>query len=133
MANEFIPNEDTIEDDRRAYQRFSINQLVEMDLGRESFIMAEGLNISENGILCASVEQCGLHEKVFLMMTLPLASGDRVIKCEGLVMRSEYNGASWDTGIMFGDLDEDCTGALNEFLGRLPLSGDEADATTDND
>ena len=102
----------------RKHPRFEINQLVELDFARETFVHASAANLSEGGILCVTDEECELYTKVFIMMTLSLKSGERIIKCEGVVVRSEKKGKKWETGIQITDLDAASGKIFRTFIGE---------------
>ncbi len=102
--------------ENRKHPRFEINQLVELDFARETFVHAEAGNLSEGGILCITDEECEVYTKVFLMMTLSLKSGDRIIKCEGVVVRSQKKGKLWETAINITDMDAASRKIFREFI-----------------
>jgi len=105
-------------DEKRQHPRFEINQLVELDMGRETFVHADAVNLSAGGILCKTDEQVDPYTKLFLMMTLNLQNRERIIKCEGLVVRSEKAGDQWDTGISITSMDEASRKIFEEFIGH---------------
>lgn len=102
--------------ENRKHPRFEINQLVELDIGRETFIHADAANLSEGGLLCYTEEYCEPYTKVFLMMTLKLESRERIIKCEGVVVRSVKEGRRWNTGISITFMDNASRKIFDEFL-----------------
>ena len=105
-------------DENRKHPRFDINQLVELDFGRETFVHADAANLSEGGILCKTDEQVDPYTKVFLMMTLSLQNRERIIRCEGVVVRSEKAGGQWDTGISITSMDAGSRRIFEEFIGQ---------------
>jgi len=56
--------------ERRKSERFLINQLIEIDMGREYFIPAEGVNISDEGLLCHTAEAIEPYSRVYMQLTL---------------------------------------------------------------
>ncbi|HPS85542.1 MAG TPA: PilZ domain-containing protein [Spirochaetota bacterium] len=85
--------------ERRKHPRFGISQLVEVDLGQEKYINAEGINLSRNGVLCKTEDECPLYSRVLLMVTLPYKNEERIVNMEGIVSRSVHKGKGWETGI----------------------------------
>jgi len=112
------PEDRSMSEEKRKHPRFEINQLVELDLGRETFIHAAAANLSEGGLLCHTDEYCEPYTRVFLMMTLALTGGDRIIKCEGVVVRSEKEGRHWETGISITSMDSASRKIFDEFIGQ---------------
>lgn len=104
--------------ENRQHPRFEINQLVELDFGRETFVHADAANLSEGGILCKTDELVEASTKVFIMMTLTLKSTERIIKCEGVVVRSQKSGSQWNTGIYITSMDAASRKIFNEFIGQ---------------
>lgn len=104
--------------ENRKHPRFEINQLVELDFGRETFVHADAANLSEGGMLCKTDEQVDPYTKIFLMMTLTLRNRERIIKCEGVVVRSQKSGSQWDTGINITSMDAASRKIFNEFIGQ---------------
>ena len=102
--------------ENRKHPRFEINQLVELDFEKETFIRADGANLSEGGVLCRTEEPCELHSTVFMMMTLSLKGNDRIIKCEGIVVRSEKKGKEWEVGISITSMDGASRKIFSEFI-----------------
>ncbi len=103
-------------EEKRKHPRFEINQLVELEFARETFVHAEGINLSAEGVLCITDEKCEPHTTVFLMMTVSLKSGDRIIKCEGVVVHSGKKGKEWKTGIRITSMHSGCEKIFKEFL-----------------
>lgn len=91
--------EGTMKTEKRSHPRFQINELVEIDYGHEQYISAEGINLSKNGVLCKTQDECPLYSKIFMMMTLPYKKKSRIIDFEGVVIRSKHTRGGWETGI----------------------------------
>jgi len=108
-----------VKDEKRSHPRFQINQLVEIDYGREQYISAEGVNLSKNGVLCKTEEECPLYSKVFMMMTLPHKNKNRIINLEGVVIWSKHNRGSWETGISITSMTTASRTIFNEVMNHL--------------
>lgn len=102
--------------DKRKHPRFVINQFVEIDMGRETFINAKGLNLSEGGIMCETDEPCDMYSQIFMMMTLSFGDKERIIKFEGIVVRCDKKGAGWDLGISITSMDAASKKIFGDFL-----------------
>ena len=101
--------------ERREYVRFTIDQMIELSYGREQFIQAKGVNLSEKGILCRTSEIVEAYSRVFLMFHLPTATEAREIKCEGIIIRSSKSGDEFVTAISFAELNESDRSAIEEY------------------
>ena len=90
--------------ERRKYVRFEINQVVEMRMGRESFVNAQGVDLSEAGILCKTDIPVDYSSKIFIMFQIPQKDGERTISCDGVVVRCDKSNSDYLVGIKFVDL-----------------------------
>ncbi len=102
--------------EKRSHRRFEINQLVELDLAHEKFISAKGINLSKNGILCHTEEECPLYMRVFIMMTIPHKKSERIISLEGVVIRSAHKKHIWETGINITSMDDRSREIFDEVI-----------------
>jgi len=102
--------------ERRKSQRFSINQLIEIDMGRENFIPAEGVNISDDGLLCHTSEALDPYSRVYIQLTLDGSKKKQVISCEGIVVRCKKNKKTYDTALEFASIDANDRKKIHEFL-----------------
>ena len=91
--------------ERRKKPRFLIRQMIELSMGRENFIPAEGVNISEEGMLCRTGESLDLYSRVSLQMSL-LGKKEFSFACEGVVVRCKKNRSAYDTAVEFADLSD---------------------------
>ena len=102
--------------ERRHEDRFSIDQMVELSFGRETFLHATGINISKTGLLCATDSYVDPYSQVSLMLTLPADPEPYRMSCEGIVVRSEVEESQFLAGISFTSLEEADTKALASYL-----------------
>jgi len=105
--------------EKRNHPRFEIKQLVEVDLGHEKFISAEGINLSRSGVLCRTEEECPLYSKVFMMMTIPHKVKERIISLEGVVIRSVHKKEEWETGISITSMEKASRTLFDEVLNHF--------------
>lgn len=108
--------------EKRSHPRFIINQLVEVDYGHERYISASGINISRNGILCITDEECPIYSRVQVMMTLPYHKKERIINLEGIVNRSVAKKHGWETGINITDMNKASRAVFDEVMNHLHKS-----------
>lgn len=102
--------------ERRKSPRFLINQMIEMNMGRESFISAEGVNISEDGILCHTSQSLDPYSRVYMQLSLGEGKKMQIISCEGVVVRCKKNKKSFDTALEFADIEESDRKKIHTFL-----------------
>lgn len=111
--------------ERRHEARFSINQMVELSFGRETFLHATGINISKTGLLCATDSYLEPYSQVSLMVTIPIEPEPHRMSCEGIVVRSEVEETQYLAGISFTSLDEEDAKVLASFLRKQNASAKE--------
>lgn len=89
--------------ERRRHQRFSLQQLVELGFGRERFIHAEGVDISNSGIRCQTSEEMDIANTVSVYFTLdPDSENPETLAAEAVVKRCEpLEDGSFDVGMEF--------------------------------
>ena len=102
--------------EKRSHPRFAVNQLVEVDFGHERYISAVGVNLSKNGVLCITEEECPLYSTVLLMMTVPHKKKQRIINLEGIVSRSVCKKHGWETGINITSMNKASREVFDEVM-----------------
>lgn len=92
--------------ERRRDQRFALQQLVELGFGRERYLHAEGINISESGIRCRTNEELDLSTTVTVYFTLDAdEENPETLRAEAVVVRSDpLNEEEFDVGMEFSML-----------------------------
>ncbi|MBN1531839.1 MAG: PilZ domain-containing protein [Spirochaetes bacterium] len=93
--------------EHRRFPRFSINRIVEIGIMRSDTFSAEGINISEGGVLCESTYPVEPLAKVTVMFTIETAGKDHTIECDGSVAHVKRKGKKYLFGIHFADIDPD--------------------------
>lgn len=107
--------------DKRRARRFSIDQMLEISLGREHAVRCRGVDLSEVGVLCHTDVELETGTRVFVMLQLGEAGagGDETtVSCEGVVARTGAMGKGYEAGISFSDLDAASRRKLSAFLSR---------------
>lgn len=112
--------------ERRRSPRFHISQLVEVAYGREYFLQAAGIDISENGLLCETAEAPEKGSHVFLLLEVrgeyPGCHDGQPesIQIEGYVARTESAEEGYYVGIDFSEIpDEPTRNALHCIIDNL--------------
>lgn len=113
-------------DERRSSPRVGMRQLVEVGYGREYFLQAAGVNLSESGLLCETAEAPEPGTRVFIMLEVrgdgPRNSdgSPQNIEIEGVVARTEESDNGYRVGIEFADIpDEDTKHALDTIIDHV--------------
>lgn len=107
--------------DRRQDFRFRLDQCVSLSFARETFLDAQGINLSRGGLLFSSLSHVDTYDKIFVMIKVPQG----VIKAEGLIIHVEPGDGCTLCGLKFTDMAEEyrdvlvayCT-AMDEFKKR---------------
>jgi c-di-GMP-binding flagellar brake protein YcgR len=102
--------------ERRKSPRFTINQMIDLEMGRENYIAAEGVNISDEGLLCHTSESLEPYSRVYMQLSLNGEKKNHTIKCEGVVVRCKKNKKSYDTALEFADIGESDKKKIHTFL-----------------
>ena len=102
--------------ERREHRRCSLTQLLDVTLMRERDIEASAMELSEGGLLCKSSAPVDLLSAVYLMLRIPTAGPDYMLKTEGVVMHQRREGEDWVFGIAFGPLTARDKEALRSYL-----------------
>ena len=105
-----------MKEERRKAPRFTIDEMIELDFGRESVVHASGLNLSASGLLCKSDYYMEPDTEVSLVLTIPSDSGEHTISCDGVVVRADRGKGRHLTAIEFMSLADKDVGALDAFL-----------------
>ena len=90
--------------ERRKHVRIEIDQMVEMRFGHEHFLRAEGVDVSEKGLLCVSADPVDPQTRIFVMFRLPIRHEDYEVQCEGIVIRSEKHDENYAVAVQFTNL-----------------------------
>jgi c-di-GMP-binding flagellar brake protein YcgR len=106
-------------DERRRHERFAIRQMLEISFAREVFFQAEGLNISEGGMMCRTDYPVEPLTKVYLIVSIPGKTGEHLLKTEGTVIHTRKEAGEYVFGVTFNDLGEQDIQALQAYLQSL--------------
>ncbi len=104
--------------ERRRSSRFTIQHVIELSYGRESYVSARGINISKTGLLCTTDTYIEPYTTVLLAINVPVGPDGDTINCEGMVIRSSEAGEGYTTAISFMSFREKDAEALVAFLGN---------------
>lgn len=100
--------------------RFRIEQAITLELTRERFIQAEGLNLSESGLLMVTDSDVEPMTNIYLMLTVsPVEDRNHQIICEGYIARVEKASDGYHLGIHFSSMEDEDKLVLNEYLAVL--------------
>lgn len=107
------------ENEKRTTARFSIQQLVGLSADGTAFLSAKGLDLSLGGLSCETGEPLEPKTPVYLMLGLPYASGDHLIRCEGFVAHARRQDGKYVVGIEFTGMSGEHRSLLEEHLSAL--------------
>lgn len=80
-----------------------MNQSIELSTSEGDKIRAEGVNISESGMLCRTAADIPKGTFVLFEITIPGSSSPMKVKCEGIIMKCEKEGSAYNVVIDFTD------------------------------
>ena len=105
--------------EQRQEPRFRINQLIGYFPNREEYLWAEGINISAGGLRCRSKAAIDIDTKVYMMISVPEGEGERLVRCEGLVVHSHMEAGTCIFGVRFDNVEEEDRPHLEAYLALL--------------
>ena len=106
-----------MDQERRQAPRYEINQLVELEFAKETFINAESKNISTRGIACTTAQPIELYARMFFMLRLDPDESEPEIRGEGLVIRRDLTGdEEYEVGLEFTDVPSSMLRKIEVFL-----------------
>ncbi len=103
-------------EEKRRSPRCTFEQIINISNNRETYIQADGINISEFGIMCGTKEKCDPYDRLFLMFTINNGDTERTIQCDGMVIHSNKKDDSFETGIQFEDLTSEDKAFIASYL-----------------
>lgn len=85
--------------ERRTRERFPMTRSVELKTGDDTVITAQGINISEGGVLCRAMTSVAPGVNVAFQLVIPAGKTDITVECEGMVLRCVENSGQFDIAI----------------------------------
>ncbi len=82
-----------------------MTQVFEMKAGNGEVISAQGINISETGLLCRTEVEMIPGEKVLFSITIPGSRSDITVDCEGVIFKCNGSDSGYDVVIDLTDRD----------------------------
>ena len=74
-------------DEKRKHERFPLTQAIELTTDDGSVLSANGINISESGILFQTDAEIARDVKVVFQLQVPMGKSVITVGCEGVVVR----------------------------------------------
>ena len=105
--------------ERRRTPRYILHQMIRMCHGKEAFVEATAINISESGILCETTEHIDPGTRIYMIIGVPTEKSTDQIQCEGVVARSDKSGERFHTGIAFTAMSGGAERNLKALAGTL--------------
>ena len=103
-------------EEKRGHSRFKIQQMIELSFGKETFVQANGVDISEGGLFCQTSEPIDPQTELFIMIGLETDGEDQTIRCEGMVTRSLQSNDGYDVGVSFMGMQEGDREKIKTFI-----------------
>jgi len=105
-----------VKDEKRKHNRFKINQMCEIYMGREIYIPVKGVDISEGGLSFSTEESLAISSIVHFQIAIYIGNKSRTIDCEGVVRRVEFDGEAFSGAIEFTSLSKDSKKIISEYM-----------------
>ncbi|PKL15888.1 MAG: hypothetical protein CVV49_19135 [Spirochaetae bacterium HGW-Spirochaetae-5] len=94
-----------IENDKRRHERMDIKQVLELSTSEGAVINAQGVNISESGLLCRTDMEIPAGTFIMFKLLIPSGKSEMLIPCEGIVLKCSEKNGKFDVVIDFTDSD----------------------------
>lgn len=103
--------------DKRRAPRYTLNQLVNIEYGREDYVYGDAVDISETGIGVVCDSGISPASRMFLMFHLGESSDGPTVRCEGFVTRSDRTAdGRYRVGVDFAEIAESDRKKIAEYL-----------------
>jgi hypothetical protein len=87
--------------EKRRRERVAIDQIIELSTSEGQCIKAQGINMSEGGILCRSDVEIPQGTFVKFNFAFPSGGKSMCVECEGFVLRCVKVGDKYDVVVDF--------------------------------
>ena len=105
-----------MKDEKRKHNRFKINQMCEVYMGREIYIPVKAVDISEGGISFTTEESLAISSIVEFQLAFYIGRKSRTINCQGVVRRIEFEDENYAGAIEFTNLKEENKKIIREYI-----------------
>lgn len=105
-----------MKDEKRKHNRFKINQMCEIYMGREIYIPVKGINMSEGGLSFKTEESLAISSIVNFQIAVYKGDKSKTIDCQGVVRRIEFNGDVYSGAIEFTDLSTESKKVIRDYV-----------------
>jgi hypothetical protein len=82
-----------------------IKQVLELSTSEGAFIKAQGINLSESGLLCCTDVEIPVGTFIMFKLLIPSGKSEILIPCEGIVLKCSGKDGKFDVVIDFTDSD----------------------------
>ncbi len=94
-----------IENYKRRHERMDIKQELELSTSEGVVINAQGVNISESGLLCRADAEIPVGTFIMFKLLIPSGKSEMLLPCEGMVLKCNEKNGKFDVVIDFTDSD----------------------------
>lgn len=101
--------------EKRSAGRIPMRQAIELDMGRERWFEAQGMNISIGGVLLETWQPVEELAQVELVFELPSGSSTVTISVQGIVRHVSRKKKSWFAGVEFFGLEPEQIEAIKNY------------------
>jgi len=104
-----------MKEEKRKHNRFKVNQMCEIYMGREIYIPVKGVDLSEGGLSFKTEESLAISSIVNFQIAIYIGEKSRTIDCEGVVRRVNLHGDSYSGAIEFSGLSSENKKIIREY------------------
>lgn len=108
--------------EKRNFPRFRLEQLIEVSYGRETFLAASGVNLSEGGMLVRTDKPLEPYSRMFVMISFGADSSLPPLTIDAMVLRTEKADVAFQSGLEFIDVTTDQRNLIAQALAETKAS-----------
>jgi hypothetical protein len=105
-----------VNNENRKDNRFKINQMCEIYMGREIYIPVKGVDLSEGGVSFKTDESIAISSIVNFQIAVYIGNKSKTIDCEGVVRRVNLHGDSYTGAIEFTGLSAENKKIIHDYV-----------------
>jgi len=92
-----------MENEKRRHSRLPLNQVLELSTSDGLIVKAEGVDISESGLLCRTDVEIPRGTYVIFQLSIPGGKSSMSVSCESTVLKCEEKNGKFNVVIDFTD------------------------------
>jgi len=105
-----------MKEEKRKHNRFKINQMCEIFMGREIYIPVKGIDMSEGGFSFRTEELIAINSIVKFQIAVYKGDKSHTADCEGVVRRIDFDKEDYKGAIEFANLTTESKKIIHDYV-----------------